>query len=29
MSNDDDLKLAVNKVFEAYDVDKSGTLDTE
>lgn len=29
MSNDDDLKLAVNKVFEAYDVDKSGTLESE
>lgn len=29
MSNDDDLRMAVNKVFEAYDVDKSGTLDIE
>lgn len=29
MNNDDDLKLAVEKVFDAYDVDKSGTLDSE
>jgi hypothetical protein len=29
MNNDEDLKMAVDKVFEAYDVDKSGTLDTE
>jgi hypothetical protein len=25
-SNDDDLRLAVGKVFDAYDVDHSGTL---
>ncbi len=29
MSNDEDLRLAVEKVFEAYDIDKNGTLDTK
>lgn len=28
-SNDEDLQIAVGRVFDAYDTDKSGTLDME